>query len=175
MKKILLPLLPFLFTTLVYAQQDVCCVIGGGSGNGDSVQTYARIMSSHDCKAGGTFEGKKICAAVADPENSYCGGGSNYQDRCNKCGFFWSGKECLTVDPKEKAKKELEEEAKKKKEAEKKDPNAPASPDAPARVKPVEPTPQKAPDPDNPNVNNAIPEENSLFNRKSKGIVDDGR
>lgn len=170
MKKYLLALLPLLFSTVVFASEDVCCIIGGGSGSGDSVQTYARIMSSNDCKTGRTFEGKKICAAVADPENTYCGGGSNYQDRCGKCGFFWSGKECLTADPKEKAKKELEEETKKKEEAKK----AGAPAEEPAKVKPVEEAPKPA-DPDNPNVNNAIPEENSLFNRKSKGITEDAR
>lgn len=152
------------FTSTAFANEDVCCIFTGTSG--DSVQTYARIQSSSDCKAGGTYQGKKICAALPDPDNSYCGGGSSYQDRCGKCGFFWSGKECLIQDPKEKAKKELQEEAKKK-EADKK-----AGIDSSA--KPSTPAPAQSPadDPDNPKINNAVPEEDSLYNRKSKGITD---
>jgi hypothetical protein len=163
-----------LFTSLSsFAEEDVCCVYGGASGTGDAVQTFARIASSLDCKPGGNYQGKKICAAVKDPENTYCGAESSYQDRCAKCGFFWSGKECLTVDPKEKAKKELKEEEEKKKAAEKNGAPSQPSDEKPATVKPV-PTPQPKPeDPDNPNVNNAIPEEDSLYNRKSKGTTID--
>jgi hypothetical protein len=161
-------ILILLFTSLSFANEDVCCIFGGATGSGDSVQTFARITPSLDCKAGGSFQGKKICASIADPDNSYCGGGSTYQDRCGKCGFFWSGKECLTTDPKEKAKKELKEEEEKKK-AEKKD-GAKPSDDKAATVKPVQVAPVKPADPDNPNVKNAIPEEDSLYNRKSKGI-----
>lgn len=158
------------FTSLSFAQEDVCCVYGGPSGNGDVVQTFAKIASSHDCKAGSTYQGKKICASVQDHNNTYCSSESSYQDRCAKCGYFWSGKECLTVDPKEKAKKELkEEEAKKEAEKNAKTSSMPSS-ESPAKVKPITPTPA---DPDNPKVNNAVPEEDSLYNRKSKGIIQD--
>lgn len=169
MKKFLF-IFAILLTSSAYSAEDVCCVLGGGSGSGDSVQTFARIMSSSECKSGGMFQGKKVCAAVADPENTYCSSESSYQDRCSRCGFFWSGKECLSVDPKEKAKKELKEEEEKKKAAEKggaatKGSSTPSSPsETPAKVKPV--------DPDNPNVNNPRPEEDSLYNRKSKGIIE---
>lgn len=165
-------ILILLFTSLSFANEDVCCIFGGATGSGDSVQTFARITPSLECKAGGSFQGKKICASIADPDNSYCGGGSTYQDRCGKCGFFWSGKECLTTDPKEKAKQELKAEEEKKKAAEKdkKDGTGKPADEKPATVKPVQ-TPQAKPaDPDNPNVKNAIPEEDSLYNRKSKGI-----
>ena len=169
MKKILFFILPLISINMAIANEDVCCVLGGASGSGDNVQTFAKIMSSSDCKAGGTYEGKKVCAAVPDPENTYCGAEGSYKDRCGKCGFFRSGKECLTVEPKEKAKTELEEEAKKK-EADKK---AGLPTDEPAKVKPAEPSSQKSPDPDNPRVNNAIPEEDSLFSRRPRGNTQD--
>jgi hypothetical protein len=156
-----------LLTTYSFAAEDVCCIFSSKSG--DSVQTFARIVSSSDCK--GSFQGKSVCAAVPDPENTYCSSESSAKERCtSKCGFFWSGKECLTQDPKEKAKKELEDEAKKKAEADKAKGDAT---DKPATVKPVQPTTPtptaKPADPDNPKVNNAIPEDDSLFNRKDKG------
>jgi hypothetical protein len=158
MKKLILAFLLLIPTT--YAAEDVCCVLKSVSG--DSVQTFVWVLSSDVCKAGGTYQGKQMCAAVKDPENTYCGSDSSKQDRCQKCGYFWSGKECLTENPVEKAKKELKEEEKKK-EKEKPAADVPAS-EKPATVKEVKPStsapaPQAAPqDPDGDQV----------FNRKNK-------
>ena len=160
-----------LVSTSAFSVEDVCCILGGESGGGDSVQTYARIMSSSDCKSGGTYQGRKVCAAIPDKDNTYCSSESDYKDRCSKCGYFWSGKECLTIDPKEKAKKELKEEEEKKKAAE-------AGKAAPAPTGPKLGIPEKEEPgytPDNPKVNNAKPEEDSLYNRRSKGITNDIR
>lgn len=171
MKKILFSLV-ILISTSAFSVEDVCCIMGGESGSGDSVQTYARIMSSADCKSGGMYQGRKVCAAVADPENTYCSSESSYQDRCSKCGYFWSGKECLTTDPKEKAKKELKEEEEKKKAAEKAGDKA-SGPTGPKLNSPE--VKAAGPNPDDPKVNNARPEDDSMYNRRSKGITNDVR
>ena len=116
-----------------------------------------------DCKKGSTYQGKTVCASVADPDNTYCAAESTAQDRCGKCGFFWSGKECLTQNPVEKAKKELKEEEEKKKAAEKKDgvpaTNASAPKTGPSSVKTTPITP-----PANPSQPG--PDEDQIYNRK---------
>lgn len=73
------------------------------------------------------------------------------------------------MDPKEKAKEELKAEE----EAKKKGTPAPAGPTGPKLYTPE--TPASGPNPDNPKVNNAIPEDDSLYNRRSKGITNDFR
>lgn len=150
--KILTFLLLLLSPSLTFAQADVCCVLQKTSG--DSVQTFVWALSSLDCKPGKDYQGAKICTAVADPQNVYCSSQSNGADRCAKCGMFWSGKECLTKDPKDKAKEEIKEEMKKQKVT---------NPDA-VKLPPATPTPTVPGDtPVSPPS-----DDGSLFNRSGK-------
>lgn len=160
-------LIPVLFfANYSFAAEDVCCVLSSNPA-ADSVQTVAQIMSSNDCKVGSLVQGQKVCAAVADPNNSYCSQGTDYKDRCTKCGYFWSGKECLTIDPKLKATKEIEKEMKASHE---KSAITPAQ--AAARIKTVVPPPLPPEDPDNPRINNK-PEDDGLFTRRNRGVLTD--
>ena len=149
-----------LFSTLSFAEQDVCCIFNSKSG--DSVQTFNRIVSSSDCKPGGTYQGKSVCASVPDPENTYCSSESRAPDRCGKCGYFWSGKECLTQNPVDKAKQELKEEDAKKKEVEKKDG---AKPEESSATK-TGPTSVKTKPIDAPAAAPANPDEDQPYNKK---------
>lgn len=147
-------------TTLSFAQSDVCCIFSSTSG--DSVQTFSRAISSSDCKNGGSYQGKTVCASVPDPDNTYCAADSNAKDRCGRCGFFWSGKECLTQNPVDKAKKELKEEEAKKKESEKKDGTAPADANAPKTGPTSVKTTPISPPPAQPGQ-----DEDQIYNRKN--------
>lgn len=125
-------LLLVLLPSLSFAQADVCCVLQKTTA--ESVTTFVWAVSSQECKAGKDYQGAKVCTAVSDPQNVYCSSQSTAADRCAKCGLFWSGKECLTRDPKDKAKEEIKDEMKKQKTTNPdavKLQNAPAQPTVP--------------------------------------------
>ena len=93
------------------AQEDVCCLLAKKSG--EAVETLSTVRSSNDCVAGKTSEDNyQICAAKQDPSNDCPNFGE--KERCETCGYHWSGKSCMSEDPVKKAKTLLEEEAKKK-------------------------------------------------------------
>lgn len=103
-------ILAFILTGSAYSAVDVCCVTELVKGT--SVVTHALPMSNSDCKVGQkTNEGETACAAKSDPQN-LCPTFTD-EERCGFCQRFWNGRDCLTEDPVEKAKKELEKAAEK--------------------------------------------------------------
>lgn len=98
----------FFSPLLVFAQDDVCCIVAKISGS--DVETAALPMSNMECKPGlsGGFEGFKVCTGVPDPTNE-CPS-FKAKDRCKACGYFWNGDSCLIQDPVEKAKEALKKE-----------------------------------------------------------------
>ncbi len=103
-------------TSLAQLGEDVCCIWGKQQGEG--AETRSGIVSEEDCRPGQVVNGFKVCLSKPDPSN-LCPTLAQ-EEMCKACGFHWISQACLSVDPVEKAKKELKEQ-KAKEDAQKTD------------------------------------------------------
>ncbi len=127
----LLTLLAFLFASPpLWAQEDICCVMGKKSGK--SVETIAGPRSNLDCQAGKIDGEFSICSAKPDPTNMVCPN-MGAKERCGMCGYHWMDGTCLVEDPVAKAKDAWKKELKSQKKAE-------AAKEAAKKSKPRPPT-----------------------------------